>query len=88
MFREAENTKVILKGILWASGRQDILISTTLVPDFSKAQAKLSFASWRTSFVLFLKVVKLNFAATGEQFLEEKQSGIARGWWCHDNQDV
>jgi len=33
-------------------------------------------------------VVKLNFAATGEQFLEEKQSGIARGWWCHDNQDV
>lgn len=87
MFREAENIKVTLKGIWQISGRQDTLISSTLAPDFSKAQAKLTFVSWRTSFVLFLKVVKVNFVATAEQFLEERDVwegfGIAKGWWCH-----
>lgn len=90
MFREADNIKVILKGIWQISGRQDILISTVLAPDFSRAQAKLSFVSWKMSFVLFLKVAKVNFVATAERFLEERkiweQSGIARGWWCHADQ--
>lgn len=80
IFREAENKKVIFKGIWQISGRQDILIRTTVAPDFSKAQAKLSFVSLRMSFVLFLEVDRVNFVATAEQFLEER--GLGMVWDC------